>query len=651
MTHPCAIEGCACLPTRLFDSVEMAASSFSGKWLCEAHTEAQGANVVHAGAKKQKRKLCAQPGCKKRPSFGAPDTKIALFCAAHKKVNMIDVRNKHCAQQGCIKQSAFNVAGAPCALFCAEHKLADMVNVINKRCAQPGCTKRPVYNAAGARTALFCVEHKKTDMIDVRNKHCAQQGCIKRPAFNVAGAPRALFCAEHKLADMVDVIHTRCAQPGCTKRPVYNVAGALCALFCVEHKKTDMIDVRNKRCAQPGCFKIPTYNVVGAPRALFCVAHKLVDMIDVINKRCAQPGCTKRPTYNVAGAPRALFCAAHKLADMVDVISKYCTHPGCETHARFGPIYQRATHCARHRQQNEFSNRKPRCEAPGCKERPTHTTIEDMNYPNYCAEHAPTEAREVSDAMCKKCKKEALISSRTRLCAICEFVSVHKTYHKYREEQTMAALKAIGLEANSFDRIIPGSSECGVRKRPDAYFDRGTYSLILEVDECQHARGFMHSKIAEQVSGDEAQSEAKTSAQGKTAGYSCDCEMTRMVLLHQVCGQATVFVRFNPDSYKGARGQRVPANTSRYPFIAQYVKSLIRDLDAKPPRDGLYVIYLYYDGYDGRAQRYLVDYIGQAVIPMEEDESEAHEEKRGSEASEDIIEGEESGESEEEDDE
>jgi len=33
--------------------------------------------------------------------------------------------------------------------------------------------------------------------------------------------------------------------------------------------------------------------------------------------------------------------------------------------------------------------------------------------------------------------------------------------------------------------------------------------------------------------------------------------------------------------------------------------------------DGLYIIYLFYDEYDGRAQMYNVDYVNHVILPVE----------------------------------
>ena len=63
-----------------------------------------------------------------------------------------------------------------------------------------------------------------------------------------------------------------------------------------------------------------------------------------------------------------------------------------------------------------------------------------------------------------------------------------------------------------------------IQERPDIFWDRGDYCVVLEVDEDQH------KKRPE------------------------ECECARMVNLHSNFGRPTYFIRFNPDDYSTAEG-------------------------------------------------------------------------------------------------
>jgi hypothetical protein len=392
---------------------------------------------------------------------------------------------------------------------------------------------------------------------------------------------------------MVDIKSVRCSEIGCKKRPTFNFEGQSKAIYCATHKKDGMIDIKNVRCSEIGCKKSPAFNFEGQSKAIYCATHKKDGMIDIKNARCIKIGCKKRPTFNFEGQSKAIYCATHKKDGMIDIKNVRCSEIGCKIHARFGQLYGPARHCAKHKQANEFIARFPTCQKCSC--RPICTDAENhVNYPLYCDAHMPTNARVIVDAMCAQCKQESVISTQSRLCSICEFTQHHQTYHHYKEEQTIAAILAIGLHPTSCDKILPEGIICDIRKRPDIYFDLGSMALILEIDECQHARAFTNHSTP----------------------YACDCEFARMVAIHQVCGMPTVFIRFNPDEFTDRSGTRIPPHKSRFAFIAEYTLRMIRDLRASPVADGLYVAYLFYNGCADRiADRFRIDYMEHTIQP------------------------------------
>ena len=52
-------------------------------------------------------KTCKETDCNTIPNFGYKEDRIALFCAAHKSPDMINVKSKTCQKTDCETQSNF----------------------------------------------------------------------------------------------------------------------------------------------------------------------------------------------------------------------------------------------------------------------------------------------------------------------------------------------------------------------------------------------------------------------------------------------------------------------------------------------------------------------------------------------------------------
>jgi hypothetical protein len=247
------------------------------------------------------------------------------------------------------------------------------------------------------------------------------------------------------------------------------------------------------------------------------------------------------------------------------------------------------------------------------------TVEEHENLPTHCEAHAPEGAREVAVMQCSRCHVMAAIDTTSRLCGFCEFGERFGpgAMHKVKEDRLFGALCAEGIPPTTRDRVIDYATICGVRKRPDNYYDCGSYALIIECDEHQHAREFMTARVAEAPA-----EEAAAAADAVTPHpYSCDCEYTRMVAIHQVVGLPLIFIRYNPDKYTDAVGNRSNAarDDSRDVVCARYAHRLmnyLREDDRAMRLNGLYVLYLYYDGMTGSSpDGYHIDYIDHTMEP------------------------------------
>ena len=83
-----------------------------------------------------------------------------------------------CIFEGCKKRSYFNFEGNIKGLYCAQHKKPEMIDVLNKRCIEPGCSKRPYFNIESVTKGLYCAQHKKPEMIDVMSRKCKTEWCL-----------------------------------------------------------------------------------------------------------------------------------------------------------------------------------------------------------------------------------------------------------------------------------------------------------------------------------------------------------------------------------------------------------------------------------------------------------------------------------------
>jgi hypothetical protein len=230
--------------------------------------------------------------------------------------------NKKCYE--CNKVPSYNIKGSP-PIYCAQHKKANMIDVRNTMCIICNNT-HATYNIRG-HSALYCAKHKTPDMINVVTKRCLK--CDKIPHFNIVGKS-AQFCADHKTEEMIDVKARQCLK--CSTSASFNIPGKI-AQYCAKHKEDGMVDLRNKQCLK--CDTLPSFNFYGNP-AIVCAKHKEKGMIDVSHKQCME--CTTIPCFGYVGEP-AYYCSRHKKSDMIDVVNKHCLTPLCTTSVH-NPVYK-----------------------------------------------------------------------------------------------------------------------------------------------------------------------------------------------------------------------------------------------------------------------------------------------------------------------
>lgn len=239
--------------------------------------------------------------------------KKALYCATHKKKDMIDVKSKKCIEYGCNISPFFNYKNFKQGLYCSKHKKINMINVKDQLCQYDNCTKTANFNFINIKKAKYCATHKENNMINVRKKLCRGNDCLKEPSYNYENIKTPIYCFTHKKDDMINVKDKNrlCNELDCTIMAVYNYKNHKKGLFCVKHKKDNMIDVQSNVCKFNDCYTLASYNYENEKRAKYCNSHKLDNMINVKdkNKRCKTPLCYTLVTKKYKGY--CLFCYIH----------------------------------------------------------------------------------------------------------------------------------------------------------------------------------------------------------------------------------------------------------------------------------------------------------------------------------------------------
>jgi hypothetical protein len=261
---------------------------------------------------------------------------------------------------------------------------------------------------------------------------------------------------------------------------------------CSNHKDTVMIDVKHLRCQDENCDKQPVFNIKGETKPIYCKNHKTHDMINVKTKKCQNKDCIKQPSFNIKGKKWGIYCGKHKDTEMVNVVNKRCQfEEGCDGY----PIYNfkgktKGIYCIIHKNTEMIDVVNPRCKSEWCD---TQINKKYEGYCNYCYFNLFPD-------------KPVSRNFKTKERLVADFIKTQfNTYDVI------------------FDKQIDGGCS---KKRPDAFIDLFTHSIIVEVDEDQHIN------------------------------YSC--ENKRMMELFQDLGSRNlVIIRFNPDKYIDENGKNI----------------------------------------------------------------------------------------------
>lgn len=290
------------------------------------------------------------------------------------------------------------------------------------------------------------------------------------------------------------------------------------------------------------------FNFPGLPQR-FCGKHKTQNMVDVNSKRCKGKNedgtsCVSvHPTFNIEGKSGE-FCGKHKTDKMIDVMNKRCEGnddgiPCKITGPAFNFLGEKGRFCDKHKEDGMINVRSKRCEGKNedgspCLSICPKFNTEGMKGGRYCEKHKDGGMVDVMHSRCKEgC---GIIVTRPTYdgycmrCFINKFpdVKISRIYRVKEQHVSDFISASFGDLVILFDRKIEGGCS---QRRPDVHIDCGTHIIIQDTDENQH----------------------------NTDKY-CSCEDKRIMILFRDGGSIPlVVIRFNPDGYKDAKGDKHPS--------------------------------------------------------------------------------------------
>ena len=316
---------------------------------------------------------------------------------------------------------------------------------------------------------------------------------------------------------------------------------------------------KRKTCEREDCNIFPCFNFEGELQALYCKEHSKPEMIDIKSKRCQETGCKTTPTFNFEGEIQALYCKEHSKSGMLDIKHKKCQETECKTRAWYGfPGIQHSC-CAKHKQVGMIPHPKKTCEIKDCG---FIATFGIHSVPQRCDYHKQPTDKDLILKRCFTCQ-EPSITDEDQMCDLC--TTRKGRIYLRRQRQVKAIFDQSNLpKYNFYDKIIFDTTQCG-KERPDFVWDCGTHLVILEVDEYQHQ------------------------------SRPCECEQTRMVNITQGYHTPCIWIRFNPDEYKGQK-----ESIREIHRFERLIKTIQESLTMIPKnnQETLRVCHLFFDGFN-----------------------------------------------------
>lgn len=168
--------------------------------------------------------------------------------------------------------------------------------------------------------------------------------------------------------------------------------------------------------------------------------------------------------------------------------------------------------------------------------------------PTKCDSCALTEAKSnnikminVVESKCITCNLYYLYLDNNNKCETCNEHTLNRMM-RYKEKSVGDYFNTKGITFSTENKTI--TPECNPKTRPDYFIDLLTFGIIIEVDENQHK------------------------------SYDCECELVRMINIHEAYGNKLIFIRFNPDKYKNNKNEIIDLPKGKYKKLLEIYRSL-----------------------------------------------------------------------------
>jgi hypothetical protein len=448
---------------------------------------------------------------------------------------------------------------------CKDHKEDLPLTSAICRCGK----NKPIYNLPGESKGTHCLMCRTEEMIDVKNMKCP---CGKRPNYNLPGEASGLRCASCKTEEMVDVKNNKsqedlCTMPelckveNCNKRAFYGYTN-LSLERCKDHKEDRPLTSAICRCGK----NKPIYNLPGESKGTHCLMCRTEEMVNVKDISCP---CGKRPSYNLPGEASGLRCASCKTEEMVNVVSNKCS---CGKQ----PIYNlpgeasglRCASCKTEEMVNVVSNK---CY---CGKRPCYNL--PGNSHRLCCVNCKTEEMvNVTNKMCIGQEGLCTTAGNKKYGGYCTYCFKHMfptnplTLKIRARTKELAVRESINTQFEGFihdKQLQTNHCECTMRRRPDHRKLIGNTMLCVETDENGHNT------------------------------YKQMDEETRYNDLYMSHSGKWVYIRFNPDKYRNAKGKWVDLDMSvRLEALKFELEKQIIRIENEENMELVERVYMYYD--------------------------------------------------------
>jgi len=344
--------------------------------------------------------------------------------------------------------------------------------------------------------------------------------------------------------------------------------------------KNTYVCVSKRTCNNINCTKVAHYGRRDTKIVECCSEHipeEIKDEYIRLDGVCKHEKCDKIAHYSEKGTRKVKYCKDHIPVGKEDnyylVNGNNCRHKKCSKQASFGKIGSKTKEfCKEHipeGKEDEYERIGGMCIVEGCKIRAS------FGYsgfsPECCTEHK--SKRMVSDPKNKPKEKDILctfcltsVNYNEEYCSGCKrYMELGTTVKRHMKELRIRDL----LDKEEIKYIHDKKVSSDSLRRPDylLYTKWKDTNIVLEVDEDKHRKNT----------------------------YTCECEISRMKEIYYACKKPKLlFIRYNPDKYI-SYGVRIFGQEDKEKYLINYVKNRLFNEPIK--NNGLYVIYLFYDGF------------------------------------------------------